>query len=85
VVVGHARRGSGGGGAHGLALEVLITINETSTYLLRMHSDERRKGRLRLPGTRRIRRLDISIPWSVPGSNGRNSVGLAEIELQRTR
>jgi len=43
-----------------LALEVLVTVNETSTYRLRMHSEEGRKGRLRLPGTRRIKRLDIA-------------------------
>jgi len=85
VVVGHPHSGSTRAGAHGLALEVLVTVNETSTYRLRMHSEEERKGRLRLPGTRRIQRLDISIPWRVPGPNGSRTVGLAEVELQQMR
>jgi hypothetical protein len=84
VVIGHPHQGPTRRGTHGLALEVLVTVNETSTYRLRMHSEEGRKGRLRLPGTRRIQRLDISIPWRVPGSNGNRSVGLAEVELQQT-
>ena len=85
VVVGHPHPGAGRAAAHGLALEVLVTVNETSTYRLRMHSEEGRKGRLRLPGTRRIQRLDISIPWRVPGPKGTRTVGLAEVELQQTR
>jgi hypothetical protein len=85
VVVGHPHSGSTRKNAHGLALEVLVTVNETSTYRLRMHSEEGRKGRLRLPGTRRIKRLDISIPWRVPGPNGSRTVGLAEVELQQMR
>jgi hypothetical protein len=85
VVIGHPHQGPTRRGTLGLALEVLVTINETSTYRLRMHSEEGRKGRLRLPETRRIQRLDISIPWRVPGSNGSRSVGLAEVELQQAR
>jgi hypothetical protein len=85
VVVGHPHSGSTRKNAHGLALEVLVTVNETSTYRLRMHSEEGRKGRLRLPGTRRIKRLDISIPWRVPGPKGSRTVGLAEVELQQMR
>ncbi len=85
VVVGHPHPLSARAAAHGLALEVLVTVNETSTYRLRMNSESGRKGRLRLPGTRRIQRLDISIPWRVPGPKGNRTVGLAEVELQQTR
>jgi len=85
IVIGHARPDSRDGETHSLALEVQVTVNETSTYRVRMHSDPRRKSRLRLPGTRRIRRIDIAIPWSVPGSDGSKSVGLAEVELQQVR
>jgi hypothetical protein len=48
---------------------------------MRMHYDERRKGRLVLERPMTIRSLEFVIPASVPGEGSR-SMGFTEVELQ---
>jgi hypothetical protein len=63
------------------ALEVRVVINGRDEHTVRMHTDERRKGRLVLEKPVRIKTLELSIPWKVPGGTS-PAVGLAEVELQ---
>ncbi len=85
VVLGHARRIPFEAGAFARALEVQVTINDSSTYTLKMYADERRKSRLRLPGRRQIRRIDLVVTTVVPTERGGRLMGFSEVELQLVR
>ncbi len=69
-------------GWFGRPLEVLVSIDNGPDEVLRMHADERRKGRLELDEPRTIRRLELTIPLWAPGTGKPGSPGLAEVELQ---
>lgn len=84
ILVGHARSTPEDPGRWARALEVEVYVNGVK-HRLRMHSDERRKGRLVLPKPVRIRELKLVLPLSAPGRGGERSVGLAEVELQLQR
>jgi hypothetical protein len=84
ILVGHARSTPADPERWARALEVEVSVNGVK-HRLRMHSDERRKGRLVLPHPIRIRELELVVTWSVPGRGGERSIGLAEVELQLRR
>jgi len=81
ILVGHAREAPVQPGRWARALEVDVYVNG-KRHLLRMHSDEQRKGRLVLPRRVRIRELKLVVPFAAPGRGGEASVGFAEVELQ---
>ena len=84
IVVGHAREWPIRPGRWARALEVEIAVNGGGARRARMHSDERRKSRLRLPFPVQVRTVEIAIPVRVPGEEDERAVGLAEVELQRS-
>ncbi|MCP3919102.1 MAG: hypothetical protein GY711_26465 [bacterium] len=82
IVVSHARTTPHSPSYFGRALEVEVLVNGKDRHRLRMHSDERRKGRLVLDAPVVIRELELVIPWKAPGER-HGGVGFAEVELQR--
>ena len=84
ILVGHARGNPIEAGRWARAIEVEVYVNG-ERHRLRMHIDERRKGRLVLPKPVRVRELRLVVPFAAPGANGETSVGFAEVELQLRR
>lgn len=85
VLLGHARTTPVQQQRWARALEVEVTVNGQEVHRVRMHSDVRRKARLELERPVKVRRLDLTITWRVPGAGGQRAVGLAEVELQLGR
>jgi hypothetical protein len=81
ILIGHAQRMPHEPGHFARAFEVEVLINDKHEYTMRMHYDERRKGRLVLERPMTIRSLELVIPASVPGEGSR-SMGFTEVELQ---
>ena len=84
ILVGHARSTPLDPGRWARALEVDVYVNGRR-HRLRMHSDERRKGRLVLRRSVKVRELKLVVPFAAPGRGGEASVGFAEVELQLRR
>lgn len=84
ILVGHARSTPLDPGRWARALEVDVYVNG-KRHRLRMHSDERRKGRLELRRSVEVRDLKLVVPFAAPGRGGEASVGFAEVELQLQR
>lgn len=82
VVIGHARGTPVVPGRWARAVVVEVHVNGGERHRLRMHSDERRKGRLELPHPVLVRELKLVVPFAAPGRNEETSVGFAEVELQ---
>ncbi len=68
-------------GALTRVLEAEVEVNGGRPLRVRMHADERRKGRLRLPQRVTIRKLEVRLLAWVPGTQDANRPGLAEVEL----
>lgn len=84
IVIGHAREHPVRAGRWARALEVEVYVNG-ERHRLRMHGDERRKGRLELPDSVRLLDLEVKMPIRAPGAKGEKSVGIAEVEIQYVR
>jgi len=81
ILISHAQTVPHVPGYYARAFEVEVVINGKHEHTVRMHHDERRKGRLELERPLTIRSLDLRIPARVPGEK-KQSVGIAEVELQ---
>lgn len=68
-------------GALPRAFEAKVEINGKPVGVVRMHLDERRKGRLSLPEPLEVSRIEITLIGVIPGADPDMGGGIGEVEL----